>query len=74
MILTTLSANPAITCAGKVRDIITNRIIDMDDTRKGSNVIDDYEKRFPNESVFVFEMRNLLCDRTFEVYANKHKN
>ena len=73
MILTTLTANPKESGAEKVRDILTNDLKTMDDTRKGSNVIDAYEEQFPSEIEFIYEMRNLLCDRTFAIYAEIQK-
>lgn len=74
MITANLTANAKFTAMDKVRDIITNRVNTMEDTAGASDVIDAFEEQFKEEREFIHEMRNLLCDRTFEVYAETRKN
>lgn len=53
----------------KITDLIDD-CTTMDDCGRARSVIDDYENDKPKEKEFIKEVRNSLCDKTFEVFAN----
>ena len=73
MILSNTSVRPVDSAMEKVSAIINNTIHTMIDTRNAAIVLDVFQERFPEEKGFIQDMRNLLCDITFKVYANKYK-
>lgn len=42
------------------------------DTREASNFIDKYEAQHGPHATYLYEMRNFLCDLTFELFAKEY--
>ena len=51
----------------KVNEIVEN-IKTMDDCGSASKVIDFYQKGCPEDKEFIYDVRNMLCDKTFDMY------
>jgi len=62
-----------IIAQNKVSDIIGN-LTTIDDCGYASNVIDFYQKDFPEDKEFTQQMRDFLCDRTFELYNKRYNS
>jgi hypothetical protein len=52
----------------KITDMLRD-ITTMDDTGNAAKVIDSYEASNPEDREYIQEVRNTLCDITFEVFA-----
>lgn len=55
----------------RIADILES-IQDLEDCAAASKVIDMYQRDFPNERQFIWQVRNLLCDITFDKYIEKY--
>lgn len=52
---------------------IIESCVTMEDTGNASKVIDSYQSLEPNEKEYIHDVRNLLCDKTFDIYLAEHK-
>jgi len=57
----------------KIYDIIEG-CETMEDTGNASKVIDSYQSDKPEEKEFLYDVRNLLCDKTFDIFLDGRKN
>ena len=59
-----------------IQDKITAAINQADSINVCTNIkqmIDEYELSCPDDTRFIHESRNTLCDKTFAVYKTNHK-
>ena len=59
-----------------IQDKITDAINNAITVRVCGNIgqmIDEYELSCPDDTRFIHESRNTLCDKTFDVHRSSHK-
>lgn len=51
---------------------IINNCSSLEDTAIAAKAIDSLEKSQPNEKATIWEMRQIVCDLSFEYYAKRY--